>query len=239
MRPAPEMPAASVHWQVRVSISGHGLALFAHGHSELGRERWREWLHLSVASEQGSDMLSALHSLLYFDKLKANVSVYWDVSHGCNRDFWNSVNDVSLKSFMLLIMICINLPHGPDDSDLRFGQIKDVMGQHYLRHSASTSPILQHLCYSMLRGRHDELQTVDTSDREPAMWELLKAANGFRRKGYKCNIGRVFQRRRRQPGFASPVVQLSVRSLRAGLGAGHGQEQCPTVHQLEGQGGGC
>lgn len=169
-----------------------GLSHFRDLPAKLGPSGWRRWPHLSLASDQGSDMLSAIHAMLFFDDCKANVTAYYDTSHGCNRDFWNSIEEVHLKSFMLLIMLCVNLPHGPDSSDLRFQQIKDVMTKHFNECNPTTSPLFQHLCGQILREREDELQGSRSHDGEAIAWEMLRQDNIYKRKGYTCNMARFF-----------------------------------------------
>ena len=60
-----------------------------------------------------------------------------------NRDFWLAIEDAGLKKLPMAALIPVNLAHGPDETDLRFKQIHDVMGVHYQTPTPALSPIFQ------------------------------------------------------------------------------------------------
>lgn len=97
---------------------------------------------------------------------------------------------MGLRSFALLMMIVINLPHGPDESDMRWQQLKAVLGEHFQRQSHSSSPLFQHYLLDMLKERRGEIEQVDGMTEEAALWSLLQAESHMRKKGHKCNVGR-------------------------------------------------
>lgn len=147
---------------------------------------------MTLASDQGSDMVSSIHALQHFNEVKCNVAVFWDPSHGCNRDFWGAVGDVDMKAYLLLVMIVLNLPHGPDESDLRYQQIRDTMMQHYSEQSPSSSPIFQSLAAQIMRESADAIESKDGMSSEECLWDKLKDETIYRKKGCKVNIGRFF-----------------------------------------------
>ena len=153
-------------------------------------KHWSSWPHLNLASDQGSDMLSAMHALLYHEPTKCNITPFYDPSHGVNRDFWLSVTEMGLKPFMLLAMIVINLPHGPDESDTRYNQLKEIMTNHYQHVSPKLSPIFQTLSAPILREIEHDMVVEEGQSQEEAAWAHLQQEMCYKKKGYKCNIGR-------------------------------------------------
>jgi hypothetical protein len=147
--------------QIRESTSLRGLVEFADSDIKKKNLAWRSWPHLSLSLDQGSDMLSMSHGLLYSDAICCNITMYFDPSHGANRDFWGSVEDLKLTGFMHLAMIIMNLNHGPDESDLRYVQIRESMMRHYDLCNLRTSPIFGHLLSQMLKEREGDLECCD------------------------------------------------------------------------------
>lgn len=134
---------------------------------------WRDWGHLTVASDQGSDMLSALHALEYCDRVRCNVSVFWDAEHGVNRNIWNAIDACGMNALMLLVVLVINLPSMPDESDLRFRQLKDIMGEHYRLATPGTSPIFQHMSNDMHNERRCDEQCQEDETKDQVLWWIL------------------------------------------------------------------
>ena len=165
-----------------------GLSAFHVPAEEEDTADYRQWKHLSLVTDQGSDMLSASYALLYKPDLKLNCSVYFDPSHGANRDFWLAVGDHSLLNFTMLMMIVMNLPHGPDETDVRYQQTKSTMTQHYNIASPATSPIFRMLSSEMIQ--ENQLEKPDGMTELEALWAWLKQENLNRKKGYKVNKGR-------------------------------------------------
>ena len=176
------------HLKVRVSMSMPGLKHFSHENPYMKRH-WSLWPHLSLASDQGSDMLSGIHALLYHGPTKCNITPYYDVSHGVNRDFWLSITDMSLKPFMLLSMIVINLAHGPDESDTRYNQLKETMGSHYQHATPKLSPLFQSLSGAIIREAGPGIPMDDGQSQEDAVWNHLKQEMCYKRRATSATLG--------------------------------------------------
>ena len=104
---------------------------------------WRDWHHLSLVSDQGSDMVSAMHAVEYCKELKLVVTTYYDIEHGVRRNVWGAIDSVGYKPLMMLVMCVLNLPSQPDDSDLRFRQVRDLMTDHYNTMTPETTSALR------------------------------------------------------------------------------------------------
>lgn len=179
------------HRQVRVSTSFGGLVGFKPNASQGELPHWKSWNHITVASDQGADMVSGVFSLMYMSSIKCNVTVFFDVSHGANRDFWCAVSENSMKGFLLCVMVVLNLPHGPDDSYLRYNQIRDSMLEHYRMSSCTMSPIFEQLATDILKER-DDVGPEECESPEAALWRVLSVDTFYKRKGYRVNISRFF-----------------------------------------------
>lgn len=75
------------HRQVRVSTSFGGLVGFKPNASQGELPHWKSWNHITVASDQGADMVSGVFSLMYMSSIKCNVTAFFDVSHGATETF--------------------------------------------------------------------------------------------------------------------------------------------------------
>ena len=185
-------PAASTAYllQVRVSTDLGGLKAFHLSKEEAAQVPWQSWRHMSLASDQGADMLSSTHALQFLEEIKCNVTPYYDPSHGSNRDFWLAVGEMQLKNFMLLAMIAINLPHGPDETDLRFNQVRQTMTRYYSSTTPALSPIFQRLAGHMIKEKGDAVEPQHGESIEAALWRHLEQETYYKKKGYKTNKGR-------------------------------------------------
>ena len=173
-----------------MSTAFGGLSRFHLTPDDVATTPWRSWPHLSLSSDQGSDQLSAAHALQFFSPVKCNVTPFWDAGHGSNRDFWNTVSEMNLNNFAMLMLIVINLPHGPEESDLRFQQIRQVMEKHYATLSPALSPIFQKFARRIDAEFGDTVSPAPNQTREEALWEAMQCASHYKRKGYKTNKGR-------------------------------------------------
>lgn len=81
-------PPPPLKRKVRVSTSLGGLQRFHKVPEQLGPAGWRDWPCCTLSCDQGSDMLSATFALMYYPETKINGQIFFDPSHGCNRDFW-------------------------------------------------------------------------------------------------------------------------------------------------------
>ena len=84
---------------------------------------WRQWRHLSISMDLGSDGVAAMHALMFHFLIC--IWMMPDPSHGCNRDVDLAICHLGLKPFWLLMMVCWNLPFGPDKDHYRFHQLKE------------------------------------------------------------------------------------------------------------------
>jgi len=178
-----------INTQVRVSTIYQGLTYFCIP-DVLTKENWDKQPHFSLCADQGGDQLSTGFGLTYHEPIKVNCTPLWDGIHGVNRDFWLSIDEAGLKKLMLVALIPVNLAHGPDETDLRFKQIRDVMAVHYNTQTAGLSPIFQADIGRIVSDLQDEVELEGDETMPEAIWKYGKENNMYRRKGYKTKISR-------------------------------------------------
>ena len=111
-----------------------------------GQQSSDDWLAAALCSDQGSDMMSLVHATLYYEPVQLNLWEFWDVLHGCTRCLMGTVTQEDLKPLVHLSLMCINLPHGPEESDYTSKQIVDFMSGRFAHSSPRLSPLLFSTC---------------------------------------------------------------------------------------------
>ena len=151
--------------------------------------RWREWPFLSLALDQASDSVSALHCLTF--KLKANCDAHYCLSHGVHNDM--VLRDVACKvqNLKLACLISLNLPHGPDrEEDMRWEQIKSCMLWYLDKLSPAKSELFQARAPMMFNELTTAglLEPAAGENPSDAVWQWLRAKWTSPRKGYRVNV---------------------------------------------------
>ena len=98
--------------QLKSSALPSGLATFAPCSSrEAPWDNWRQWPHVTISLDLGSDGLSGYKALER--KFKLSCDKIQDASHAANRDMILSLQQSGLYSLWLCLLINNNLPFGP------------------------------------------------------------------------------------------------------------------------------
>ena len=71
--------------------------------------------------------MTAAHWLMYSKENKINVDCQWDPSHGSWNDVKMAAKDCDVFGFLLGLLLCWNLPHGPWQEDIRSSQVKQML----------------------------------------------------------------------------------------------------------------
>ena len=180
--------------QVRVGTIYCGLRYFSFDKLSLtDATRWDEEPHFALASDQGGDQLSMAMALQYFEPTQCNMTPFYDWTHGVNNDFWKGASDCHLTGFLYLTMIVVNLPHGPDDSDTRYGEVKHNMSQHYIHSNPRLSPLWGSDARQIMAELKPHLVPDEGETLEDCAWRFAEGRNSFKRKGYKCRKARYLQ----------------------------------------------
>lgn len=122
---------------------------------------------------------------------------------------------------MMLVMLCLNLPNTPDDTDLRYRQVKDMMAEHYEVMAPSTSPIFEFMSADLHKERRLELQCEDGETKDAALWKLLKHRPYYACKGDRVCIARlnaiIAGSKRLLASWCPTAFELCVSALEGGM----------------------
>jgi hypothetical protein len=152
--------------------------------------KWRDFPHLQIVADHGSDGFCGGHGLQYNPLIKLNVSFHWDPAHGSWRDCQGAIRHVGLSQWQLLGLITMNLPHGPDGSDMRYTQVKEAMAHCFRLHDHLSCGLFQGHVREILHDLGGDFHCADGLTKEEAAWHWLAEHSAFQRKGYKTNNNR-------------------------------------------------
>ena len=145
---------------------------------------WRKWPSLSHVADQGPDGVSAHHCML--GKLNLNLFPLWGPSHGCCRDLKDSYSDIGLWPLVILIMVVMNLGHGPEkDECLKFSQMQDVLSWLFQTFTAADCSLFQARCADIRAEIGADLVHLDGRGDTECVWEMLRASEHFPKLGTK------------------------------------------------------
>ena len=177
--------------QVRVSTNFGGLSYFQPPRrvKKFSAKVLLKVPHVNLAADQGGDQLSGGHCVFYLKKGKLCATLWWDPQHGCNRDFWLAVGKVGKRSTMLLDMVIMNIHSGPDDSDMRFNQISEVVLKHVKTSSYGACAFYSYHSKELVQELDVAMEDGD-DNLDAATWRANVSRIESLKKGYKTNQGR-------------------------------------------------
>ena len=122
-------------------------------------------------------------------KLLLNTDVMWDWSHGVQNDILGAMKSTNQFAFVLLMLVVLNLPHGPEkDEALRFSQLTEMMQAVYQEQSATTCVLFQHHAPAMLEEMRSELQIPRDAVPEEVLWRTLATEAIYPKLGSKVRM---------------------------------------------------
>lgn len=147
---------------------------------------WASWPVLSISWDQESSNLAGAHFLY---KLGVCTEVTWDHSHGAWNDIKQACKDCNMMTFLLSMMLVWNLPHGPSGSDLRSGQVCEMLQGLFEKSWGSVAPLFEAHSFQVLQddGRQELLASPEDL---PTMWASFVESSPFAKKGSKANLNR-------------------------------------------------
>ena len=119
-------------------------------------------------------MLCALFALLYFLACRINATLLFDPQHGCNHDVGGAVQSQSLRSLLLLIMISMNVMHGPDESYHRYGQMMDIVLAHMDASGPTLCAVFQFLLSKLMTEFDISVEPGEFP--EMSLWQAMMSA---------------------------------------------------------------
>ena len=166
---------------------GTGLQHFKQAESLSERGPWDTWPCLSIALDCGTDGLAAISAATR--KLNMNLDFTPDQSHLCWRGIIAALKACKLWVFMLTSMLAGNTAHGPWNDDLRYQQTKEAMDTLMAHEAPECSPLFMALVQDMAFDLQETME-FDMQDLPKQLWDHLKEAKPWLRKGTKSNLNR-------------------------------------------------
>lgn len=168
---------------------------------------WRDWPHITICCDLGSDGLSAYMALER--KWKVSCDLLGDMSHSANRDVINSLKSCSLFSFWLCMLISWNVPFGPHRDDIRYEELRSM-----LRDTLSSTTPATNVLFGTMVGRlaecYRQLGHTFAEDRplDLQVWEKLHERMWFTKEGYR---GQSRVRGAKRQEWSEPCISSGAR----------------------------
>ena len=155
---------------------------------------------LTGCIDQGGDGLSASNAMTH--KKKLNWFCFMDWSHGACNDLDKGYNKTGNYPFMLLFLVVLNLPHGPEkDEGMRYQQMLECW--QYLFNDdmgAENNVLFQARGLDILQERQ-EVGVCFNSLRE--LWQAMQSEMANKKKGYRAKLCQFMSWIRRVKEFLS------------------------------------
>ena len=130
---------------------------------------WRLWPKMVGCIDQGSDGLSAAHAMNR--KLKLNLEVHYDWYHGDCRYLEAAFRATGQWSLMLLFLVILNLPHGPErDEGFRFKQMVESLEHMLANHTPGEFDLFQARAPDILVEMGDAIEVQGGEQPIEALW---------------------------------------------------------------------
>ena len=138
---------------------------------------------MNVAIDQGGDGLAACNFLL---SIGCCLTIFCDFSHGANNDVNGTIKDLGLWSFWLLMLVTLNVPHGPWDDNVRHSQASEGWQEVADNHSPQSAVLFQYHVPNMIVELQPLLDQLDfTGPVEDKVFELMKGDPSLTKKRLK------------------------------------------------------
>ena len=173
--------------QFKVCTETGGLVKFQHDEksAEWKDGNWRQWPKMVGCIDQGSDGFSAVHAMNR--KLKLNLECHYDWCHGACRDLEGAFRATGQWSLMLLFLVILNLPHGPErDEGFRFKQMVDALEHMLENKSPGDFELFQARAPDILKEMGDMIHVQDDENPIDALWRHLKETAAYEKPKYRA-----------------------------------------------------
>ena len=160
---------------------------YREGSGTWSKANWRRWPCLGHVADQGGDGVSAVHAMLYLMSL--NLFALWDPSHGAQRDLKDAFSDVGLWPLVLLLLVVVNLGHGPEkDECLRFSQINDLLDWLFKTFTAADCHLFQARAPDLRAEMGSKLKVGEGQSEMEAVRESLRHDSKYPKLGEKTKL---------------------------------------------------
>ena len=149
---------------------------------------WERWPVLQGSMDQGSDGVCAAQALQY--RYNVNFTPHYDGSHANHNDFSEGLNQNGLRPLWLLMLVSVNLPHGPHRNDERWHQLRACMKTHYATSSEATCALYKEMSADMYATIEAAGHDFKGKKPEREVWQYLKQREFGVNKGRRTDLCR-------------------------------------------------
>ena len=173
---------ASIDNQIRqCDWESPGLSMFQMDKSKAVWADGREWPHLAIPHDQGSDQQCGVNALIYHYKL--NCDRYPDGDHQAQRSVWQVLHATDLYPFWMLMTTAWNFVDGPDKNSYRWRQLAEATTDVREQSSARTNVSFQTYVGAMTQELIDSgYEFENQKDIDLEVWDVWAARSKARPK---------------------------------------------------------
>lgn len=152
---------------------------------------WSRWPHLGLSMDLGPDGVCGVHALQRKPEWLANLTVWPDPGHGIHKDFDAALRGLGLQNLWLVLVISLNVQHGPDQEDGRHLQFHETMEAIMKQHTPRTCTLFREFAGRIHKElKHSGYQWPGEKDIEDEVWDYLHHRQTCRRKGRRIQLSR-------------------------------------------------
>ena len=147
-----------------------------------------EWKFLSMAPDQGPDVVALTQWLLH--KQRINLEVTWDLNHGSWNDIKLMYRDAGLWPHILLMTAAQNVGFGSELSPNRMKQIRQCFADYQCICNPRTCPVFQHFLPLILAEQKSLVRLSYEGQAEDEVWNNMRNDPVLTNMGERVNLGR-------------------------------------------------
>jgi len=164
-----------------------------------------QWPTLMIPMDLGSDGQAGISALEY--KYGVCVKKAADPNHGCQRDQFVVLRELGYYQFWLLLMVSINMPYGPNNTEERLDQFRNKCKELSGTNPRTNALFMARSADAIMDLSLAGVEMPGEKDKDLELWDYWVARGHFRRDGYRCNLNRF------QGGFVRVAKELQNWSL--------------------------
>lgn len=142
---------------------------------------------LSISPDRGPTGVAALKWMVGPGRLNVDIS-YYDFNHGSWDDEKAMIKELGDHSWLLMMLVDINVMEGPWESCSRFAEAVSALPRLHRREVPQRVPLFMEFASNIMQEAG--LNPSDEAALEAA-WAQVGDAGCLRHRGYRCNLNRL------------------------------------------------
>lgn len=126
--------------------------------------------------------MAGVHGLIR--GLSCNITFAPDLSHACHRDIHVCLKSANLFRYWLVLMIGMNLLHGPHADDMRFEQLRQSLKELFSNFQRDEVPLFQQRGADICEELIGPQEAIPEAEKLEVAWQRASELNLLDKKGY-------------------------------------------------------